>query len=328
MFSAYPDYDGETRTVNIYSLNRHESMLELNFGKNLTGVERKEDAENVVTRLYVAGEYGDNGHVGIDSVNPTGLSFLLNFDYFRNLGVFTPEHENALNTYLRDIGAVKSNLAEKAEALTDLDNQLNELWGQIDYVLYVLNDGVVMRTILGGEAKLEQTEITDTDEITALLSDFTYVEQHGKTFPPGAEYAVKWIRRASAVIGGKEVAIEAKQDLLASLNRQLEKETASEKRQAIIEQISATETAIQELYTGTSGSEGLYALMRRAVLLAVQRANTEGVFQESLCSQQEIEQRFAEAMGDMLRDGYWSNTSYAPGQESLLFLEATEIMET
>ena len=58
MFSAYPDYDGETRTVNIYSLNRHESMLELNFGKNLTGVERKEDAENVVTRLYVAGEYG------------------------------------------------------------------------------------------------------------------------------------------------------------------------------------------------------------------------------------------------------------------------------
>lgn len=110
--------------------------------------------------------YGDNGYVGIDSVNPTGLSFLLNFDYFRNLGVFTPEHENALNTYLRDIGAVKSNLAEKAEALTDLDNQLNELWGQIDYVLYVLNDGVVMRTILGGEAKLEQTEITDTDEIT------------------------------------------------------------------------------------------------------------------------------------------------------------------
>ena len=32
-------------------------------------------------------------------------------------------------------------------------------------------------------------------------------------------------------------------------------------------------------------------------------------------------------MGDMLRDGYWSNTSYAPGQENLLYLEASEIME-
>ena len=45
------------------------------------------------TRLYVEGEYGDNGYVGIDDVNPTGLPFLLNFDYYRELGVFTEKHE-------------------------------------------------------------------------------------------------------------------------------------------------------------------------------------------------------------------------------------------
>lgn len=32
-------------------------------------------------------------------------------------------------------------------------------------------------------------------------------------------------------------------------------------------------------------------------------------------------------MGDMLRDGYWSNTSYAPGQEQLLYHEASGIMD-
>ena len=44
-------------------------------------------------------------------------------------------------------------------------------------------------------------------------------------------------------------------------------------------------------------------------------------------SQQEIEKRFAEAMGDMLIDGYWSNTAYAPGQEELLYYEALGVME-
>ena len=50
LFAAYPVYNGDTRTVDILSLNRHESLLELNFGKNLSSVERKEDADEIVTR--------------------------------------------------------------------------------------------------------------------------------------------------------------------------------------------------------------------------------------------------------------------------------------
>ena len=61
----------------------------------MTAVDRKEDAADVVTRLYVESEYSDNGYVGIEPVNPTGLPFLLDFDYYRELGVFTEEHETA-----------------------------------------------------------------------------------------------------------------------------------------------------------------------------------------------------------------------------------------
>ena len=67
--------------------------------------------------------------------------------------------------------------------------------------------------------------------------------------------------------------------------------------------------------------------MRWAVLLAIDRADMDVLYQSSISGQEAIEQRFAQAMGDMLRDGYWSNTSYAPGQEELLYLEASEIME-
>ena len=95
LFSARPIYDGNEKSVSVVSLNRYDSMMELSFGKNLDSIDRKEDASNIVTRLYVEGEYGDHGYVGIDDVNPTGLPYLLNFDYFRQLGLFTAEHEQA-----------------------------------------------------------------------------------------------------------------------------------------------------------------------------------------------------------------------------------------
>lgn len=77
--------------------------------------------------------------------------------------MFTEEHEEALAEYLRDIAVAKADSSETAGELIDLDNRLNELWGQIDYVLYVLEDGQIARTILGGEAKQEQAEIRTED---------------------------------------------------------------------------------------------------------------------------------------------------------------------
>lgn len=129
------------------------------------------------------------------------------------------------------------------------------------------------------------------------------------------------------MIGGKEVTVEAKEASLLKLNQQLVEETDADRGQALLEQIAALEAGIQELYEGTEENDGLYALMRRAVLLAVERADTDTLYQAAISGQEEIERRFAEAMGDLLRDGYWSNTAYAPGQEELLYLEASEVME-
>lgn len=327
LFDARPVFDGDSRTVSVYSLNRHEDLLELNFGKNLNGIDRKEDAENIVTRLYVEGDYGDDGYVGIEDVNPTGLPFLLDFSYFRELGVFTAEHEQALDDYLRDIQAAKAGSSNYSKELIQLDNQLNELWGQIDYVLYTLNQGAITKTICGGAATEDHTAITATDTLTVLMKDGTHHTQTGNTFPNDAEYAIKFIKKASGRIGGKEVAIEAKESSIASLQKQLDKTTDEAKRQGLQEQITALELGIQSIYQDDGGEDGLYTLMRKAVQLVLQRTEIEKSYLSSMDSQQEIEKRFAEAMGEMLIDGYWSNTAYAPGQEELLYYEALGVME-
>ena len=326
LFPAYPVYDGETRTVNIYSLNRHEEVLELNFAKNLTGVERKEDAADIVTRLYVEGEYADGGYVGIDDVNPTGLPFLFNFDYFRELGVFTEAHEQVLLEYLRDIAAAKADSSTTAAELISLDGRLNELWGSPDYILYEVTAGAVTEHILGGNAIEEQAELVVGDELTILLDDGTHITLYDLAFPENAKYVIKWITKASGLIGGKEVAIEAKRQSIESWNNQLAKETDQTKQETIREQIALLEVGIQEIYVGNEESPGLYALMQEAVYKAIDRDELNGVYESSMTGQEAIEQRFAEAMGDLLRDGYWSNTSYAPGQEELLFLEGQEII--
>lgn len=189
-----------------------------------------------------------------------------------------------------------------------------------------MQSGKIVRAVLGGGATEEQKEIADTDEIIVLLSDGTHSAQTGGIFPPDTEYAVKWIQKASGKIGGKEVAIEAKIETIAGLRKRLEKETDEERQQAILDQIAALEAGIQLLYQGDENEKGLYALMRQAVLLAIEREDTYELYAASTSGQEAVEQRFAQAMGDLLRDGYWSNTSYAPGQEHLLYLEASEVM--
>ena len=77
------------------------------------------------------------------------------------------------------------------------------------------------------------------------------------------------------------------------------------------------ELGIQSIYQDDSGEEGLYTLMRKAVQLVLQRTEIEKSYLSSMDSQQNIERRFAEVMGDMLIDGYWSNTAYAPGQDTV-----------
>ena len=163
--------------------------------------------------------------------------------------------------------------------------------------------------------------------LTVLTADGTHRTQTGWELPDTAEYAVKFIQKPAARIGGKEVAIESKELSITSLRREMEQTADEGKRASLQEQIDALNLEIRAIYQGTETEDGLYTQMREAVETALALEDTQLAYQSSLQSQQEIERRFALAMGDMLIDGYWSNTNYAPGLEELLYLEACEVME-
>ncbi len=220
-------------------------------------------------------------------------------------------------------------MAHAAEALK-LETELSTLWGQVGYAAYALVGGEVVRTVTGGGVTAEQTVAQAGDVLTVVLAnwDIAYrtVTVDDPAFLPGDRYAVKLIPKAIGLIGGKEVAIEAKELMLQKHWTQWEKEMSEARREQLREQIGATEMAIMDLRYGTAESEGLYSLMTRAIDLSFTVADANAVAALDRGRQQEAENALAAALGDMLRDGYWSNTSYAPGQEMNLYLDALDIM--
>ena len=127
IFFAYPVYHGDTQTVDIRSLNNRDGFLELQYGKNTDALSRKSDSTNIVTRLFVEGEYGEDGYIGIDSVNPTGQSFIVNFDYYKDLGLFTNDHQEALDDYMSAVSSLKTAIESAYADVESKKSQLNLL---------------------------------------------------------------------------------------------------------------------------------------------------------------------------------------------------------
>lgn len=174
MFKAYPVFHGDTKTVDIHALTNKLPISEMYIGKNLNGITVDYSTENIITRLYVEGEYGDFGYVGIDDVNPTGFPYLMNFDYYKSIGVFTAAHQAAYDTYVEDMGAAMQAIKTQATAIAEAENRLNSLWGQIKYVIYALDNGTITKVISGGDVTAEQKQIDEGNELYVFKTTGNY----------------------------------------------------------------------------------------------------------------------------------------------------------
>lgn len=83
----------------------------------MTAVDRKEDAADVVTRLYVEGEYSDNGYVGIEPVNPTGCRFCSTLITTGSWACSPKNMKRLRRNTCSDITAAKADISEKTGAL-------------------------------------------------------------------------------------------------------------------------------------------------------------------------------------------------------------------
>lgn len=115
LFDAKPIYHGDSRTVDIVPMNPFSepqpgklpdltlanNVVELHYGKNVSNVERTENTDNIVTKLYAYGSYGDktSGYCGIDECTHVEYKYILtqqcaaNETYYFS---FTDEHETEL----------------------------------------------------------------------------------------------------------------------------------------------------------------------------------------------------------------------------------------
>ena len=332
LFNAYPVFNGDVKKIDFRSLNHKLPQWEMTVGKNLNTLSVELDSDSIVTRLYVEGEYGDNGYVGIDDVNPTGLTYLLNFDYYKQTGLFTDLHQQSQDKYLATMSVVNKEIKELAAEKAKNENALNELWGQIKYVLYPLNaDGSLSTAIVGGNVNDEDIPLLRDDQVSIVGSTDQYriatikIDNVIPGYQAGEKYAIKFITKASGLIGAKEVAIEAKKKLIANLELDLEKEIEDDEKIRIQEQITSIESDIAQIYTGSDEAEGLNSMMCRAAAQAdVVNTNTVSLTSAQI-RQNNAEFEFSSVMGDMLKDGYWSNTNYIVGQEAFLYADALDV---
>ncbi len=93
LFDAKPVYHGDTKTVDILPMNPFsepedgelpdvttaDGVIELHYGKNVKNVTRTLNTENLVTKMYAYGSYGDktSGYCGIDECMHTEYSMYL-----------------------------------------------------------------------------------------------------------------------------------------------------------------------------------------------------------------------------------------------------------
>lgn len=227
LFQCRPVYRSNEMKVDIYAMNNRQQILEGEVGRNLSTLSATYDSTNIVTRLYVEGEYGEYGYVGIDDINPTGLSYLLNFDYFREIGVFTDAHEAALTNYFRNIKEIKEKISESAGTSDLYYAQLVAMLGQAKVAVFYPDESVIVPHFKYGTMTDDQMQLKGGDEVLILNENVTYRTEKIINTPTSllqdGDYAIaKFVVKASGTIGGKEVLVESKEKAILQYQKKIE----------------------------------------------------------------------------------------------------------
>lgn len=358
LFEAHPVFHGRTRTIDIRANDNSTGYMEINFGKNMNKISRTLDSSNLITRLYVEGEYSDVGYVGIETVNPTGLPFILNFDYYKELGVFTPEHQAAVDAYIaayqRITASINTNTTEWIEKSGTLIGHI----GNAGYVYCPIISGVIQTNSKIYSSDIPESERTynDGDDVCLFRADGSYdhYEYSSRTWG-GYTAIVKFYPVLTGTMAVREDNITVNSNYvtttLASLNTYLTnggyptvtvaslKTTYNTQDLRQVKNDDFPVSSLPEQYQDSNVRSYVSDIGRGDYQVTTTTADliTEGAEVISLIQQvhtlkntvssgeQELndaEAAFNLAMGVLLKDGYWSNNNYVPGQEQELYNDA------
>lgn len=363
LFNARPVYHGDTKTIDIVSIYNSTGWMEILLGKNMDKIQRQANSNNIITRLYVEGEYGDNGYVGIDNENPTGLPFILNFDYYKERGAFTDYHQSIVDQYLIDYKAAIDLVSQSTASILEKHGELNDLIGSYGYAYYPVLSGVIddQDVILGNSISPEESEMNDGDIVAVISNDGSYVYESYPSMNISSETiaVIKFVPTITGLLAAYEDAEEASagntETYLEKLNSYLIRDgynamTVDDLKEAygtndlsIVKNKSFDISRVTDErclmgttldYSVSIGEEekkeaDIAEKKRVAILnvvaLIIDINSLTGAITNATSDQVEIEESFNIKMGSMLRDGYWSDNNYTVGQESSLYNDALAI---
>lgn len=363
LFDARPEFDGYKKEIRIKALTNTEGWMEILYGKNMDKIKRTLDSSNLVTRLFVEGEYGDFGYVGIDDVpaNESGLPFILNFDYFKELGTFTGAHQTIVDDYLKKYKNHSASIQAYAKDMLEKQAELNKLIGNYGYAYYAITGESIPNkpTFTGDGVSDEDAKLSAGDTIYIVQTTGSFEE---RKFVENDTYSGKCVLKfdptfTGTVAANRDIAKAAEKAIesyLQKLNRNLRLAGAEEVTVAGLKAIYKTTDlslvnddgfnldGVAEQYkskdileyaasigdsekTVSASTGAMNADMKRAIELMPMINTANGAIELETGLLEDLDDEFSSRMGSMLKDGYWNDSNYTVGQEESLYNDALEI---
>lgn len=221
---------------------------------------------------------------------------------------------------------ISTKTATNEQNITTL--QLN--WGAQGYIVYPVVNGAYGTPIYGNSATADDA-MAIGDEVASVKSDgeYEYITVESLIPAVGEAWAVKFIIPCGGSLGGKEVAVEAKEETIATLTAQKAASTSEKEKESLQQQIDDELDAIDQIKNGIPGDTepGMFALMLACIGLATTVNTTTSEIDTLLSTLNIAESTFSTAMGDLLQDGYYSDETYGPGQEQALYNDSVEMLK-
>lgn len=320
LFNAYCQYNGDDKTIDFFSLSESGVEWEFAVGKNLDSISAKYNSSNIVTRLYVEGEYGDFGYVGIDNVNPTGLSYIMNFDYYKERGLFTDTHQAALDTYVETARNLRSQITAAQQELNTTTNFIVMNAGGVPFTVYELSGGEITATHRVNGAT---NDPENGDQVVGVVSsELSRYLEYPVADLTGYAYLIYFESPTLGQIGVNESSIEAKELQIKGWQKKLSLTQDQTRIEEYNKNIATLQTEIDQIYTSANG---LYVQFYTLCQNAEQYTESGEEVDSLLAQLEQAEAIFVAAVGEMLRDGRWTDENYTVGQEQALYNDAVEM---
>lgn len=190
LFDAKPVFHGDEKTVDIYPMNPFsqpedggmpdvtsaDGVVELHYGKNVSGITRTMNTDNLVTKLYAYGSYGDktSGYCGIDECNHSEYRMILTKALTKGNTYWFEVTDDSGTTIRRHFTATKAVSKDSVLVWSTLDPaSMSYVWSEKNAYAYFVDKGTK------GEELPATIEVVSVQNWYSFLMDFSYYRSAG-----------------------------------------------------------------------------------------------------------------------------------------------------